>query len=73
MMTLAVVSGLIFMLGIGAWYAIRVGRKLNEADRFEDYKETSKKINTFNKNEDEALEKHSSSGGITSPWLRKRK
>ena len=73
MMTLAVVSGLIFMLGIGAWYAIRVGRKLNEADRFEDYKETSNKINTFNKNEDEAREKHINTGGITSPWLRKRK
>ena len=42
MMTLAVVSGLIFMLGIGAWYAIRVGRKLNEADRFDSYKETAK-------------------------------
>ena len=73
MMTVATISGLILMLGIGFWWAVRIGKKMNEADRFEDYKETSNKINTFNKNEDEALEKHSSSGGITSPWLRKRK
>ena len=49
MMTVAVVGGLVFMLGIGAWYAIRVGRKLNEADRFDSYKKTAKDINEFNR------------------------
>jgi len=77
MMTLAVVGGLVFMLGIGAWYAIRVGRKLNEADRFDSYKKTAKNINEFNRTEDEKKTKDSKgSGGINriiSPWLRGRK
>ena len=77
MMTLAVVSGLICMLGIGAWYAIRVGRKLNEADRFDSYKKTAKDINEFNRKEDEAKAKASKGGGVVNrvmaPWLRGRK
>lgn len=77
MMTLAVVSGLIFMLGIGAWYAIRVGRKLNEADRFDSYKETAKDINEFNRKEDEDKAKASKGNGtvnrVLAPWLRGRK
>ena len=77
MMTLAVVSGLIFMLGIGAWYAIRVGRKLNEADRFDSYKKTAKDINEFNRKEDEAKAKASKASTpinrVMAPWLRGRK
>ena len=77
MMTLAVVSGLIFMLGIGAWYAIRGGRKLNEAARFDSYKKTAKDINEYNKKEDEDKAKASKGDGVVNrvmaPWLRGRK
>lgn len=76
MMTVAVISGLIFMLGIGTWYAIRVGRKLQEADRFDSYKKTAKDINEFNAKEDverQKAENSSGSNSITSPWLRRRK
>ena len=77
MMTVAVVGGLVFMLGVGAWYAIRVGRKLNEADRFDSYKKTAKNINEFNRNEDQNKAKDSKGDGgidrIVSPWLRRRK
>ena len=76
-MTVAVVSGLICMLGIGAWYAIRVGRKLNEADRFDSYKKTANDINEFNRKEDEAKAKTANGGGVINrvmaPWLRGRK
>lgn len=75
-MTVAVISGLIFMLGIGTWYAIRVGRKLQEADRFDSYKKTAKDINEFNAKEDverQKAENSSGSNSITSPWLRRRK
>jgi len=76
-MTLAVVSGLIFMLGFGAWYAIRIGRKLNEADQFEEHKEVSNDINEFIRKEDEDKAKVASRNNginrIVSPWLRGRK
>ena len=64
------------MLGIGTWYAIRVGRKLQEADRFDSYKKTAKDINEFNAKEDvesQKAENSSGSNSITSPWLRRRK
>jgi len=75
MMTVAVISGLIFMLGLGTWYAIRVGRKLNEADRFDSYKKTAKDINEFNRNEDEDKAKGDSGtvNRVMAPWLRERK
>jgi len=75
MMTVAVISGLIFMLGLGTWYAIRVGRKLNEADRFDSYKKTAKDINEFNRKEDEDKAKGDSGtvNRVMAPWLRERK
>jgi len=74
MMTVAVISGLIFMLGVGTWYAIRVGRKLNEADRFDSYKKTAKDINEFNRKEDKAKAGDSdANNSVMAPWLRERK
>jgi hypothetical protein len=74
MMTVAVVSGLVFMLGIGTWYAIRVGRKLNEADRFDSYKKTARKINEHNRKENKAKAKDSNTNNsVMAPWLRGRK
>ena len=75
-MTLGVVTSLILMLGLGAWYSIRVGRKLQEADRFDSYKKTAKDINEFNAKEDTEKAKvaaNVSGDPIISPWLRRRK
>ena len=74
-MTLSMILGLISILGLGAWYMMRVGRKLQEADRFDSYKKTAKDINEFNAKEDaERQNAKSNNNGnpITSPWLRKR-
>ena len=78
MMILSIVSGLIFMLGVGTWYALRVGRKLNKADQFDSYKKTAGDINEFNRKEEEKLNEKSKVTGskldrIVSPWLRGRK
>lgn len=73
MMTVAVISGLIFMLGIGTWYAVRVGRKLNEAERFDSYKKTARDINEFNRKENEAKAKSNANDSVMAPWLRGRK
>ena len=73
MSSLWLVTGLLAMLGLGFWYAIRVGQKMQNLKHMEKGQESVKNINEFNRKTDEETDKRIASGGITSPWLRKRK
>jgi|TARA_Y100000758_G_scaffold228495_1_gene165670 hypothetical protein len=73
MSSLWLITGLIAMLGLAFWYAVRVGQKMQNLRHMEKGQEAAKNINEFNRKADEETDKHIASGGITSPWLRKRK
>jgi hypothetical protein len=74
-MTTAII--LIVMLGGGAVWLYRLGRKSSNADRLESTHEVLGNINEFNRKEDESEAKWSGDGSrmdrIISPWLRQRR
>ena len=73
MMTLMVVIGLISLLGGGFYYAVRMGKKMEKLDQFEEGQEKLGSISEFNRKiDDETDEKiNSGAGPVTGPWLRK--
>ena len=75
MMTLATICGFVMLLGVGLFWAVRVGRKMNKLEQMEKGQKVVRNINEFNRKVDkETREKISNNGGdpVRSPWLRKR-
>ena len=74
-MTTAII--LIVMLGGGAIWLYRLGRKSSNADRLESTHEVLGNINEFNRKEDESEAEGSGDisrmDRIISPWLRQRR
>ena len=72
MMTLMVVIGLISLLGGGFYYAVRMGKKMEKLDQFEEGKEKLGSVSEFNRKLDEETDKKNKSGDspVTGAWLR---
>ena len=72
MMTLMVVIGLISLLGGGFYYAVRMGKKMEKLDQFEEGKEKLGSVSEFNRKLDEETDKKIKSGDspVTGAWLR---
>ena len=73
MMTVAMIVGLIALLGGGLFWAVRMGKKMEQLDQFEEGKEKLGSISEFNRKIDEETDAKISSGTgpVTGPWLRK--
>lgn len=73
MMTLSVVVGLIALLGLGFFYAVRVGKKMQRLNNFEEGQDKVKRVNEGNRKIDEETDKkiNSTNNPVGSPWLRK--
>ena len=71
-MTLMVVIGLISLLGGGFYYAVRMGKKMEKLDQFEEGKEKLGSVSEFNRKLDEETDKKIKSGDspVTGAWLR---
>ena len=73
MMTLTVVIGLISLLGGCFYYAVRMGKKMEKLDQFEEGQEKLGSISEFNRKIDDETDAktNSGTGPVTGPWLRK--
>ena len=73
-MTLTLIVGLIFILGLGFWYAVRMGKRMQRLDNFEVGKEKMGSVSEFNRKLDEETDKkiHSGNDPVSAPWLRKQ-
>lgn len=71
-MTLMVVIGLISLLGGGFYYAVRMGKKMEKLDQFEEGQEKLGSVSEFNRRLDEETDKKIKSGDspVSGPWLR---
>ena len=73
MLTVAMLIGLITLLGGGLFWAVRMGKKMEKLDQFEEGKEKLGSISEFNRKLDEETDKKVKSGvsPVTGAWLRK--
>ena len=71
-MTLTLIVGLIFILGFGFWYAVRMGKKMQRLENFEVGKKKMGSVSEFNRQLDEETDKkiNNSDGPVSGPWLR---
>ena len=69
MITTIVVIGL---LGGGFFYALRMGKKMEQLDQFEEGQEKLGSVSEFNRKLDEETDKKIKSGDspVSGPWLR---
>lgn len=75
MMTLATICGLLMLLGLGFWWAVRVGRKMNKLEQMEKGQKVVRNVSEFNRKVDEEARKKIADNGnnpVRGPWLRKR-
>ena len=74
-MTIALIVGLVGMFGIGLFWAVRTGKKMQRMDDLEDTIEKVGNVNEFNRKVDEEIQQKIASGNdpVGSPWLRKHK
>ena len=77
MTTLITLGGILVLLGLGFWWAVRTGKRLNQAKSLRERVEKVANVNEFNRREDEEVnrqiqnaEDHPSP--VRAPWLRKR-
>jgi len=74
MMTLMVVIGLITLLGGGFYWAVKMGKKMEKLDQFEEGREKMGSVSEFNRRIDEETDQKIKSGGdspVGGAWLRK--
>lgn len=72
-MTIAMVVGLIALLGGGLFWAVRAGKKMQKLDDLEKGIEKMGSISEYNRKLDEETDKkiNSNNNPVTGPWLRK--
>ena len=73
MMTIASIGGLIVLLGIGLFWAVRAGKKMQRLENFEVGREKMGSVSEFNRQIDEETDNKINSGNdpVSAPWLRK--
>ena len=77
MTTLITLGGILVLLGLGFWWAVRTGKRLNQADALRERVDKVANMNEFNRREDEELNRQIQNAGdypspVRAPWLRKR-
>jgi len=65
------------MLGFAFWWAVRTGKRLNQAESLKERVDKVANVNEFNRKEDEELNRQIQNAGnnhrpVRAPWLRKR-
>ena len=65
------------MLGFAFWWAVRTGKRLNQAESLKERVDKVANVNEFNRKEDEELNRQIQNAGnnhrpVRDPWLRKR-
>ena len=76
-MSLMTLGGILVLLALGFWWAVRTGKRLNQAEALQERVDKVANINEFNRVEDEEVSRQIQSAGdhpspVRMPWLRKR-
>ena len=77
MTSLVTLGGILLMLGFAFWWAVRTGKRLNQAKSLRERVDKVANVNEFNRKEDEGLNRQIQNAGdypspVRAPWLRKR-
>ena len=77
MTTLITLGGILVLLALGFWWAVRTGKRLNQAEALRERVDKVANVNEFNRREDEEVSRQIQNAGdhpspVRSPWLRKR-
>ena len=77
MTSLITLGGILVLLGLGFWWAVGTGKRLNQAKSLRERVDKVANVNEFNRKEDEELNRQIQSAGnnhrpVRAPWLRKR-
>ena len=77
MTSLVTLGGILLMLGLAFWWAVRTGKRLNQAESLKERVDKVANVNEFNRREDEELNRQIQNAGdypspVGAPWLRKR-
>ena len=77
MISLVTLSGILLMLGLAFWWAVRTGKRLNQAEALKQRVDKVANVNEYNRREDEELNRQVQNAGdnpspVRAPWLRKR-
>ena len=77
MTTLITLGGILVLLALGFWWAVRTGKRLNQAEALQERVDKVANINEFNRREDERANRQTQNAGdnpspVRAPWLRPR-
>ena len=77
MTTLITLGGILVLLALGFWWAVRTGKRLNQAESLKERVDKVANVNEFNRREDEEVNRQIQSARNNhrpgrAPWLRKR-
>ena len=63
MTTLVTLGGILVLLALGFWWAVRTGKRLNQADALRERVDKVANVNEFNRKEDEELNRQIQNAG----------
>ena len=77
MSSLITLGGILLLLAFGFWWAVRTGKRLNQAESLKKRVDKVANVNEFNRREDEELNRQvqnaeNNPSPVRAPWLRKR-
>jgi len=77
MTSLVTLGGILILLGLGFWWAVDTGKRLNQAKSLRERVDKVANVNEYNQKEDEELNRQIQNAGnnhrpVRAPWLRKR-
>ena len=77
MTSLITLGGILLLLAFGFWWAVKTGKRLNQAEALKERVDKVASVNEFNQKEDEEPNRQIQNAGdhpspVLAPWLRKR-
>ena len=77
MTSLITLGGILILLAFGFWWAVKTGKRLNQAEALKERVDKVASVNEFNQKEDEEPNRQIQNAGdhpspVRAPWLRKR-
>ena len=77
MTSLITLGGILVLLGLGFWWTVDTGKRLNQAKSLRERVDKVANVNEFNRREDEEVNRQIQTAGdhpgvVRAPWLRKR-
>ena len=64
-MTLMTLGGILVLLALGFWWAVRTGKRLNQAEALQERVDKVANVNEFNRKEDEELNRQKKRRGLS--------